>query len=101
VIENRDASERRAVTDKRGSYLIWSMYVAIFAEYCSSVTWSDWNKVENHNEQFYPIFQGRRNTGRAGGSERAEGNENLKNKKIVTNNACFGSATILTSKLIT
>jgi len=58
-------------------------------------------KVANHNEQFYPLFQGRRNSGRSRGSKRVEENDNVKTKKIVTNNACLCSATLLTSKFIT
>ena len=38
-------------------------------------------KVANHNEQFYPLFQGRRNSGRSRGSKRVEENENFENKK--------------------
>jgi len=36
-IENRDASEQRAVSDKCSSY------VSLFAKYCTGITWSDLN----------------------------------------------------------
>ena len=45
------------------------------------------------------LAQGRLNSGR-GSSKRVEGNANLQKQKIVTNCACFCSATMLTSRLI-
>jgi len=38
-------------------------------------------KVANHSEHFYPLFQGRRNSGRSRGSKRVEENDNFKTQK--------------------
>jgi len=67
-------------------FISYLEYVAIFAQYCSSFTWIDLNSKSftftptsgtsiELNEQIYPLFQGRQNSGRSWGeNKRLEGN---------------------------
>jgi len=94
-------------------FISYLEHVSIFAKNCSSITWSDLNyksftftptsRTSSEPERtilhFFPGTPEQRYD--RGAVKRVEGNESFKKQKIVTNNACFCSAIMSTSKVIT